>query len=71
MATTSPAPAGFAKGQRPAIALTPVKSSQVKAIGHDPATNTLAVQFAHGAGSIYHYPDVTAEAPKAEEPAAA
>lgn len=61
MATTTPAVAGFAKGPRPSIALTPVKSSQVKAVGHDPATNTLAVQFAHGLGSIYHYPNVTAE----------
>ena len=61
MAKTFPAPAGFTKGPRPAIALQPVKSSQVKAIGHDPATNTLAVQFAHGAGAIYHYPNVTAD----------
>lgn len=61
MAKTFPAPAGFTKGPRPAIALQPVKSSQVKAIGHDPATNTLAVQFKHGAGHIYHYPNVTAD----------
>lgn len=65
MAKTFPAPAGFAKGPRPAINLTPVKSSQVKAIGHDPATNTLAVQFAHGAGHLYHYPNVTADMHKA------
>lgn len=65
MAKTFPAPAGFAPGPRPAIALSPVQSSQVKAVGHDPATNTLAVQFMHGAGHIYHYPNVTAEAHKA------
>lgn len=46
---------------RPSIELTEVESGQVKAIGHDPATNTLAVQFKFGAGAIYHYPNVTAE----------
>lgn len=46
---------------RPNIELTPVESNQVKAIGHDPATNTLAVQFKFGAGAIYHYPNVSAE----------
>ena len=46
---------------RPHIALTDVVSSQIKAIGHDPATNTLAIQFKHGAGAIYHYPNVTAD----------
>lgn len=61
MAKTFPAPAGFTPGPRPAIALTPVTSSQVKAIGYDAATKTLAVQFAHGAGHLYHYPNVTAE----------
>ena len=65
MAKTFPAPAGFAKGPRPSIDLTPVKSSQVKAIGHDPATNTLAVQFMHGAGHLYCYPNVTADMHKA------
>ena len=53
------------KEPRPDISLTEVKSSQVKSIGHDPATNTLAVQFTRGAGSIYHYPDVSAEQAKA------
>lgn len=55
---TFPAPAGFTPGPRPAIALTPVTSSQVKAIGYDPLTKTLACQFAYGAGHIYHYPNV-------------
>lgn len=47
----------------PHIPLTPVESSQIHAIGHNAATNTLAVQFKskHGAGSTYHYPGVTAE----------
>lgn len=38
-----------------------VKSSQIFAIGHDAATNTLAIQFrtkADGPGSIYHYGNV-------------
>lgn len=37
----------------------PVESSQVQEIGHDPATNTLAVRFK--SGGLYHYADVTAE----------
>ena len=36
---TFPAPAGFTKGPRPDIPLTPVTSSQVKAIGYDPQTS--------------------------------
>ena len=50
---------------RPAIALFPVESNQVKAIGYDSATETLAMQFKHGAGAIYHYPNVSAEDHKA------
>ena len=38
--------------------LTPVNSSMVNAIGHDPATNTLTVEFS--AGHRYEYPNVTA-----------
>ena len=34
----------------------PVSSSNVKSVGHDPETNTLAVEFRDG--SIYHYHDV-------------
>jgi len=39
------------------IPMTPVKSSQIAAIGHDSKTNTLSIQFASksGAGSVYHY----------------
>lgn len=58
MAKNFPAPAGFSKAPRPNIPLTPVTSSQVKAIGYDPLTKTLACQFTHGAGHIYHYPNV-------------
>ena len=41
----------------------PVKSSQIAAIGHNPETNTLIVQFVGNnkkAGSVYHYANVTA-----------
>lgn len=54
-------PAPFSKNKRPKIALTGVQSSQVKAIGYDAGTKTLAVQFARGAGAIYHYPNVSQE----------
>lgn len=37
-----------------------VTSSQITEIGHDPATNILAVRFKHG-GTLYHYSGVTAE----------
>ena len=45
------------------IALTPVESSQIAGIGHDPATSTLAVQFKKkaGPGSIYYYSNVPAQ----------
>ena len=45
------------------IEMKPVESSQIAAIGHDPATNTLAVQFhgKEGPGSVYHYENVSAE----------
>jgi hypothetical protein len=42
-----------------AIELTPVVSSQIAAIGHDAASNTLAVKFS--SGSTYHYSGVSAE----------
>lgn len=47
--------------KHPEIALNPVSSSQIHAIGHDAATNTLAIQFKSkdGAGSIYHYANFT------------
>lgn len=45
------------------IALTPVSSSQIAAIGHCADTNTLAIQFTSrkGPGSIYHYRNFTPE----------
>jgi hypothetical protein len=49
---------------RAPIALTPVESSQITAIGHDERTNTLAIRF-HGKGDepgpLYHYSNFTAE----------
>lgn len=51
--------------KHPEIALTPIKSSQLAAIGHDPLTNTLAIQFKSksksSTGSIYHYQNFTTE----------
>lgn len=39
---------------------TPVKSSQIVSIGHDPATSTLEIEFPRGA--LYRYSKVPAEA---------
>lgn len=51
---------------RPEINMTPVVSSQIAAIGHDPKTNTMAIQFPHKheatkQGSVYHYQNVSPE----------
>ena len=59
--STYQAPAPYNDEPRHPITLQPVESSQVKAIGYDEATGTLAVQFKHGAGAIYHYLDVAKE----------
>lgn len=48
----------------PDIALAPVASSQIDAIGHDPETNTLAIRFPanrFGEKLVYHYQNFTAE----------
>lgn len=58
MTTTYTAPADYTDEPRPAIKLKAVESSQVKAIGYDEATQTLAVTFTRGQGAIYHYPNV-------------
>lgn len=49
------------KSPIPHIAMGDVKSSQVKSIGYDPTTKTLALTFTRGAGAVYHYPNVSAE----------
>lgn len=54
-------PQAFSNRARPPIALVAVNSSQVKAIGYDDETQTLAVTFTRGQGAIYHYPGVTRE----------
>ena len=46
------------------INMTPVNSSQIHSIGHDAATNTLAIRFkSHGEpAALYHYQNVTVDA---------
>lgn len=58
---TFPEPQAYTDEARPPIALVPVESNQVKAIGYDPATKTLAVTFTRGQGAIYHYAGVEPE----------
>lgn len=48
----------FTEEPMPDIALIPVKSNQVAAVGYDPITKTLAVTFTRGTGAVYHYPNV-------------
>lgn len=54
------APQAFEEGEPLNIPLTPVASNQVKAVGYDPVTQTLAVQFNYGK-ALYQYPNVTPE----------
>lgn len=46
------------------IPMMPVTSSQIHSLGHDPATNTLRIQFANRKdgtpGSVYDYANVDA-----------
>jgi hypothetical protein len=53
------APQAYETTPRPPIALHPVESHKVKAIGYDEPTQTLAVTFQRSSGAIYHYPNVT------------
>jgi hypothetical protein len=46
--------------QHKSISLSPVKSSQIEAIGYDTARRTLRVQF-KGSGSTYDYANVPPE----------
>lgn len=49
------------------VSMQTVESSQIHAIGHDPATNRMYVRFLSGSGeqrgpgSAYHYENVTAD----------
>ena len=51
----------------PPITMTPVQSSQIHSIGHDPETNTMQVRFLagrgeqRGPGALYQYTGVSAE----------
>ena len=54
-------PQAYTDEPRPDIKLTPVNSSQIRAIGYDPQTRTLAVTFTRGEGAIYHYSEVSPE----------
>lgn len=47
--------------QRQSIALQPVTSNQIRAVGYDHDSRTLAVSFTRGAGNVYHYPEVEPE----------
>lgn len=58
---TFPEPQAYTDEARPQIQLVPVESNQVKAIGYDPETKTLAVTFTRGQGAVYHYPGVPIE----------
>ena len=46
----------FDEGPAPTIPMVDVESHQIKSVGFEPATNTLAVTFTRGT-AIYHYPD--------------
>lgn len=61
MNTKFKAPAPFTDKAYVAIPMEPVESNQVKAIGYDAETKTLAVTFTRGPGNIYHYPNVEPE----------
>lgn len=48
----------------PQIEMQPVESSQIHSIGHDAATNTLAIRFKNWKGevtSLYHYQNFHAD----------
>ena len=47
-------PQAFEEGPAPDIALNPVESHKISAIGYDPETRTLAVTFQRST-SVYHY----------------
>ena len=53
-----PEPQAYSDTARQPIALMAVTSNQVKAIGYDADTKTLAVTFTRGQGAIYHYANV-------------
>jgi len=54
-------PAAFTDKPYQPIPMVPVNSNQVKAIGYDATTQTLACCFTRGPGHVYHYPGVAPE----------
>ena len=54
-------PAPFTDKPYQHITMVPVVSNQVKAIGYDAASKTLACTFTRGRDHIYHYPNVEPE----------
>lgn len=54
-------PQAYSEKKYQHIDMQPVESGQIRAIGYDAATTTLAVTFTRGAGAIYHYPGVSRE----------
>lgn len=46
---------------RPPIAMQPVTSNQIRSLGYDHDSRTLAVAFTRGAQNVYHYPEVAPE----------
>lgn len=52
-------PAPKSPPKPPHIKLHAVKSSAIKAVGHDPATNTLRIEFL--SGGVYDYSGVSAD----------
>lgn len=61
MSKTYTEPQPYTDAEYVPIPMTPVESNQVKAIGYDAATKTLAVTLTRGQGAIYHYPNVEPE----------
>lgn len=58
MTTKFKAPALFSDKEYKAIPMTAVVSNQIKAVGYDEPSKTLALTFSRGPGHIYHYPNV-------------
>lgn len=58
MPKTYTEPAPYTEAEYVPIAMTPVESHQIAAVGYDASRKTLAVTFTRGSGAVYHYPNV-------------
>lgn len=58
MSKTFNEPAPFSEAEYVPIAMTPVESHQIAAVGYDASRKTLQVSFTRGSGAIYQYPNV-------------